>query len=68
MAYSCGPFAARRRRARDVRGGRVPVEPATGGTTDEWATLELLMMLVERVDGVMVVVRAPLALRIEAEA
>ena len=67
MAYSCSrcaPLAA------PVTSG-VGVclrEPATGGTTDGRGTLGLLMMLVERVDGVNVVVCAPLALRFEEEA
>ena len=68
-AYSCGRFAPLDIfRTRDVRGGRVPVEPATGATTDGRGTLRHLLMIMGRVDGVLVDVRAPLALRIEAEA
>ena len=64
-AYSCGRFAPLDIfRTRDVRGGRVPVEPATGGTNDERETLGPLLLLVERVDGVKVVAHARLAFEV----
>ena len=46
----------------------MPVEPATGGTTDVAGTLGHLLIIKDRVDGVKVVVHARSALRIEAEA
>ena len=68
MAYSFGRFALNAAAPVTSAVGVCPCEPATGATTDERETLELLLILTGRVDGVKVDVRAPLALRIEAEA